>query len=91
MNNLQYIFHRCYDAADDGAVFCVMVGEWRKNKIYYDLDWEVNRMFKEFGAEIVDKVVVPRKKVSKIKIMLPQAKRMGYTVRVHENLSVFKK
>ena len=68
-----------------------MVGDWRKNHKYYDLEFVVSKIFKDMGAEIVDKVVVSRKKVSKIKIMLPQAKRLGYSVRVHENLLVFKK
>lgn len=34
---------------------------------------------------------VGKRYVSKIKIMLPQAKRLGYSVRVHENLLVFRK
>lgn len=88
---LSEIFVRCYDAADPGATFCIMVGDWRKNHMYYDLTFRVESMFKALGAEIVDKLVVSRKKVSKIKIMLPQAKRLGYSVRVHENLLVFRK
>jgi len=43
------------------------------------------------GAEPIDKIICNRKIISKIKIMIPQARRLGYTVRVHENLSVFKK
>ncbi len=88
---LDYIFMRSFKAAKPGSNFCVMVGDWRKDHIYYDLEWNVCEMFKGFGAEIVDKVVVSRSKVSKIKIMLPQAKRLGYSVRVHENLLVFRK
>jgi tRNA G10 N-methylase Trm11 len=91
LSDLHVIFKRCYSAALPGATLCVMVGDWRKNHKYYDLEYEVSSMFKTLGADIVDKVVVSRKKVSKIKIMLPQAKRLGYTVRVHENLLVFKK
>jgi hypothetical protein len=45
----------------------------------------------ELGAKIFDQIVVSRKTTSKIKIMLPQAKRLGYSVRVHESLLVFKK
>jgi DNA modification methylase len=88
---LRNVFERCYMKAKPGAKFCIMVGDWRKNHIYYDLEFEVSSMFKEFGAKIVDKVVVSRSKISKIKIMLPQAKRLGYSVRVHENLLVFQK
>ena len=38
-----------------------------------------------------DKVVLSVKKQSKIKIMLPQAKRLGYTVKVHQVLLVYEK
>ncbi len=88
---LEVVFQRCYMFADKGTTFCIMVGDWRKDHFYYDLEWQVSTMFKNFGAAIVDKVVVSRSKVSKIKIMLPQAKRLGYSVRVHENLLVFRK
>ena len=85
------IMKRFYKKAPEGAIFCVMVGDWRKNHKYYDLEYVTSTIFKDLGAHIVDKVVVSRKKVSKIKIMLPQAKRLGYSVRVHENLLVYKK
>ena len=88
---LAHVFRRCYESATNGTNFCIMVGDWRKDHYYYDLEWQVSTMFKNFGAQTVDKVVVSRSKVSKIKIMLPQAKRLGYSVRVHENLLVFKK
>jgi len=85
------VFARSYAVANSGATFCVMVGDWRKQHKYYPLEWEVCNMFNKLNATIVDKIVVSRSKVSKIKIMLPQAKRLGYSVRVHENLLVFKK
>jgi DNA modification methylase len=85
------ILNNVYKKAEDGCVFCIMVGDWRKNHKYYDLEYQTCKSFEFFGAEIIDKVVVSRKKVSKIKIMLPQAKRLGYTVKVHENLLVFRK
>jgi len=85
------IMSRCWDAAEPGSLFCVMVGDWRSKGVYYDLDFRTSMIFRGLGAIPVDKIVVSRKKTSKIKIMLPQCKRLGYTVRVHENLSVFKK
>lgn len=85
------VFARCYAVAAPGAIFCIMVGDWRKQHKYYALEWEVCDMFDQLKATVVDKIVVSRSKVSKIKIMLPQAKRLGYSVRVHENLLVFKK
>lgn len=91
IDRLSTIFGRCYSSATNGSTFCVMVGDWRKNHIYYDLEFEVCNIFRNLGASVIDKVVVSRSKVSKIKIMLPQAKRLGYSVRVHENLLVFRK
>ena len=85
------IIGRMYAAAMPLTTFCIQVGDWRKGGKYYDLTYETNRIFKELGAITVDNVVVSRKSVSKIKIMLPQAKRLGYSVRVHETLLVFRK
>ena len=88
---LHDIFEHCYAAARPDATFCIMAGDWRKSHKYYDLEYEICGMFKSFAADIVDKIIVSRKKVSKIKIMLPQAKRLGYSVKVHESLLVFRK
>ena len=68
-----------------------MVGEWRKDHKYYDLEGVTRRVMEDLGAEMVDQIAVSRKNISKIKVMLPQAKRLGYTVRVHESLLVFRK
>ena len=91
LDSLFLVFSRCYDAALPNTTFCVMVGDWRKNHTYYPLEYEVCDMFDQLNTTVIDKVVVSRSKVSKIKIMLPQAKRLGYSVRVHENLLVFRK
>ena len=87
----QQVFARCYHSALPGATFCVMVCDWRSDNRYYDLEYQTQKIFTDIGAEIFDKVVVSRSKISKIKVMLPQAKRLGYTVKVHEVLMVFKK
>lgn len=68
-----------------------MAGDWRKNGVYYDLVFQIEKMMADCGATIIDKLVVSRKNISKIKIMLPQCKRLGYSVRVHENLLVYRK
>jgi len=72
-------------------VVCIMVGNWRKGGVYYDLQHETDKIMREAGLVVFDKVVVSRKKISKIKVMLPQAKRLGYTVNVHEHLLVYKR
>lgn len=90
-DELGFIFRRCYDAAERGAVFCVTTGDWRDNGNYFDLTYQTQKIFDGFGARVVDQVVLSRLGVSKVKVMIPQAVRLGYTVKVHETLSVFAK
>ncbi len=90
-DQLAQVFDRCYDAAQVGARFCVLVGDWRADHVYYDLSFRVSKMFDELGATPHDTVVISRRSTAKIKIMVPQAVRLGYTVKVHEALLVFDK
>lgn len=85
------IFARWYAMAERGAWFVVVVGNWRKGGVYYDLDYWTRHAFLSYGAEMMDSVILSRKKISKIKIMLPQAKRCKYSVNVHEVMNVFQK
>jgi hypothetical protein len=85
------VFDRCYNEAQVGAVFCVMVGDWRADGVYFDLTHRTRTLFDSFGATPIDEVIVSRRTVSKIKVMLPQAIRLGYTVKVHETLLVYQK
>jgi DNA modification methylase len=90
-NELRVILARCWKVAAPGSTYCIMVGEWRKSHVYHDMEGVTRRIMADLGARMFDQVVVSRKKTSKIKIMLPQAKRLGYTVRVHESLLVYQK
>jgi DNA modification methylase len=90
-NGLSKVFIKCYESADNSAVFCIMVGDWRNDGIYYDLAHKTRCIMNGLGAITVDEVVISRRSVTKIKIMIPQAIRLGYTVKVHETLLVFRK
>ena len=85
------VLSRSWDMAESGSMYCIMVGEWRSSGVFYDLEYQTRKIMDGLGAVIFDQVVISRKQVSKIKVMLPQAKRLGYTVRVHESLLVFLK
>ena len=85
------VFRRCYDAAKPGAVFCVSMGNWRTGGVFYDLQFELADFFRCAGAETIDRVVLSRLNTSKVKVMIPQARRLGYTVKVHEYLDVYRK
>jgi len=48
-----------------------------------------SKIMDKLGMKPFDKVILSTKKQSKIKVMLPQAKRLGYTVKVHQILLIF--
>jgi DNA modification methylase len=91
VDSLRQIFCHAFYAAKPGARFVVVVGDWRAKHVYYDLAFHVHKIFTDLGARPVDEVILSRKTISKIKIMIPQALRLGYTVKVHEKMLVFKK
>jgi DNA modification methylase len=91
LQQLEVILLRTYNHAPVGARFCVVVGDWRAKNVYYDLSYQIEKMFDRFGAAPFDKVIVSRKNISKIKICIPQAVDLGYTVKVHEYLFVWRK
>lgn len=85
------ILRRFSEAASDDATYCIATGDWRSGGTYYDLTYQTEKIMDALGWKPFDKVVISRLGISKIKIMLPQAKRLGYTVKVHEMLSVFRR
>ena len=89
--NLCVIFERAYDAAQVGAIFCVLSSDWRDDGVFYDLTYQIASIFNGLGATSIDSVVISRLGVSKVKVMIPQAVRLGYTVKVHETLNVWQK
>jgi DNA modification methylase len=91
IKDYRYILERFASKAKPGSTYCIMTGDWRDDGIYYDLTFRTELIMQELGFIPFDKVVVSRLGISKVKIMLPQAKRLGYTVKVHEMLTVFKK
>jgi len=68
-----------------------MTGDWRDGGVFYDLTYQTEKIMESLGFKPHDKVVVSRLKITKIKIMLPQAKRLKWTVKVHESLNTFRK
>jgi hypothetical protein len=91
LSEYRQVLTRFAEKAADGATYCIATGDWREDGVYYDLTFQTELIMHQLGFVPFDKVVISRLGISKIKIMLPQAKRLGYTVKVHEMLSVFKK
>lgn len=85
------IFRRCIDAANPGATFCIMAGDWRAKGFYYDLMYRIEQIFKDHGALVHDKTIVSRKALTPIQFYLPVARKHRFTVKMHEYLTVFRK
>ena len=89
LEEYEEIIHRFSEKAKRGAVYCIATGDWRCSKVYYDLTYKTESMMESLGFVPHDKVVISRLNISKIKIMLPQAKAQKYTVKVHESLNTW--
>ena len=85
------IWKRVVEKAEPGSKYCIVLGDWRKKGKYYDFTYQTEKIMEKLGMIPFDKVVLSSKKYSKIKVMLPQAKRLGYTVKVHQVLLVYYK
>tara|TARA_B100002019_G_scaffold229493_1_gene202900 strand:- start:512 stop:1228 length:717 start_codon:yes stop_codon:yes gene_type:complete len=85
------IWKRVVEKAEPGSKYCIVLGDWRKKGKYYDFAYQTEKIMEKLGMIPFDKVVLSSKKYSKIKVMLPQAKRLGYTVKVHQILLIFEK
>lgn len=91
LSEYREVLRRFAEKAERGATYCIASGDWRDKGIYYDLTFQTELILRDLGFMPHDKVIISRLGISKVKIMIPQAKRLGYTVKVHETLTVFKK
>jgi hypothetical protein len=91
LEDYELVWKRATDAAMPGSKYCIVLGDWRKNHKYYDFVYQTEKIMEKLGMKPFDKVILSSKKQSKIKIMLPQAKRLGYSVKVHQILLVYEK
>ena len=91
LKDYELIYKRAIEKALPGAIYCIVVGDWRANKVYYNLSYETQRIMKKLGMKIKDKVILNQKKTTNYRMYLPQSKRLGYTAKVHQYLLVFEK
>jgi hypothetical protein len=89
LEEYEEILHRFSEKAKRGAVYSIATGDWRSSKVYYDLTHQTESIMEALGFVPHDKVVISRLGISKVKIMLPQAKAQKYTVKVHESLNTW--
>ena len=91
LNWYKNIWVKVVALAAPNTTFCVVVGNWRKDHKYYDLVYQTQKIFDTLGLTPIDMVVVSRKIITKIKVMIPQTIREGYTINLHEILLVYRK
>ena len=91
LKQYEQLWKRVSIKASPGAKYCIIVGDWRKKNIFYDFTFQTEKILEKCGLKPFDKVVLSQKKISPIKIQIPQAKRFGYTVKVHQYLLVYQK
>ena len=91
LKDYELVWKRTIEKAKPGSKYCIVLGDWRKNHKYYDFTYQTEKIMEKLGMKPFDKVVLSAKKQTKIKIMLPQAKRLGYTAKVHQILLVYVK
>jgi DNA modification methylase len=91
LNQYGEVLKRVSEKALPGAKYCIIVGDWRMKKKFYDFTYQTEKIMEKCGMVPFDKVILSQKKISPIKLQMPQAKRLGYTVKVHQTLLVYEK
>jgi hypothetical protein len=82
---------RAIGKAKSGTTFVVQVGNWRKKHKFYDLEYETQKIFMDCNMKIFDKIILSHDGNVNVPMQLPQCKRLGYVVKIHQTLLVFKK
>ena len=91
LNQYRLMYTAAVKAAVPGARFCVMVGDWRKAHVYYDLIYQTQKIFYDLGLVCFDMVVISHRTSMNAASHIPQSVRLGYTAKVHEMILVFDK
>jgi len=90
LEQYELILTRSAEKALPNSTYCLMVGDWRAKNIYYNLSYETERIMVKLGFKIHDKVIINQKPITPYLRLLTNAKRFGYTAKVHQYLLVFK-
>jgi len=91
LENYEKLWKRVSEKAIPGSKYCIMVGDWRKKNIFYDLTFQTEKILEKCNMKPFDKIILSYKKISPIKLLLPQCKRFGYTSKVHQTLLIYRK
>ena len=86
---LRHVWLRVAAMAMPGAMYCIVVGDWRAKGVYYDLTFQMERILQDLRMRCFDRVILSYKKQAPLKAMVHQAKRLGYSMKVHQTLLVY--
>ena len=90
LEQYKLILTRCAEKALPNSTYCIMVGDWRSKNIYYNLSYHTEKIMLDLNFKVKDKVIVNQKPITPYLRLLTNAKRFGYTAKVHQYLLVFK-
>jgi len=85
----EYILSRFALKAEQGAVYCIITGNWRSKGKYYELTYNTEKIMEKLGFVKHDMVILSRKGHFNPCIQLPQCKKFKRSVKVHETLNVW--
>ena len=91
IHQYRIMFTKAVEAAVPGARFVVMVGDWRKNHVYYDLTYQTQKIFTDLGLKCFDMSILSHRTSMNAASHIPQSVRLGYTAKVHETVLVYDK
>ena len=80
-----------YRVLKQESLCCWVVGDFRIKGKLYDYSTDIINLFNSCGFEIFDKIIIDKSINYRISMFLEQAERLGYTVKLHEYILVFKK
>ena len=90
LNEYQYIWQRVIEKGLPNTVYCVVVADFRCKKHFYDFTFQTEKIFQAHGLIPYDKVILSSKKTTPYR-NIAQARKFGYTMKVHQTLLVYKK
>lgn len=91
LNELKKVIEHTYRILKPISLCSWVVGDFRKQNIFYNFSHDVTDLMKQCGFTIFDKVIIDKSINYRLPIFLNQADRLGYTVKLHEYILTFKK
>jgi len=73
-----------------GSLCSWVIADFRWRGEFYDFSADVSNIFKYNSFSVFDKIIIDKSSRYRIPLFMPQAHRLGYTVKLHEYIIVWK-